>query len=181
MATWAEIDGDTWTIPASRMKRGREHRIPLSRQAMDVLRAARELSDGTGLIFPSIRGQGHERRHDLQTGARKRDCLRAPRDEYQSFRDWAAECSDVPREIAEHALAHVEGSASELAYRRTDYFETATGIDASNGLTLSNDIYTCRHILPDFARYFRIFRAKTAQITGDWNCTHSLLTNCLHF
>ena len=40
-----------------------------------------------------------------------------------SFRTWAAECSDVPREIAEHALAHVEGSAAELAYRRTDYFE----------------------------------------------------------
>ena len=39
-----------------------------------------------------------------------------------SFRDWAAECTDVPREIAEHALGHVEGSASETAYRRTDYY-----------------------------------------------------------
>ena len=45
-----------------------------------------------------------------------------------SFRDWAAECSDVPREIAEHALAHVEGSTSELAYRRTDYFERRRGL-----------------------------------------------------
>ena len=45
-----------------------------------------------------------------------------------AFRTWAAECSDVPREIAEFALAHVEGSAAELAYRRTDYFERRRGL-----------------------------------------------------
>jgi integrase len=59
LATWAEINGDTatWTIPASRMKGGRDHRIPLSRQAMDVLNQAKELADGTGLVFPSVTGK----------------------------------------------------------------------------------------------------------------------------
>ena len=122
LATWDEIEGDTWTIPASRMKNGLEHRIPLSRQALDVLHKARELGNGTGLVLPSQRGKP-------MTDATISKLLRVnhvgttPHGLRTAFRTWAAECSDAPREIAEHALAHVEGSASELAYRRTDYFE----------------------------------------------------------
>ena len=125
LAEWNEIDLDaaTWTIPASRMKAGREHRIPLSRRAAAVLQTARgEMFDGLGLIFPSQRGKPLT---DSTIGKLLREnnigCV--PHGMRSSFRDWAAECSHVPREIAEHALGHVEGSASELAYRRTDYFE----------------------------------------------------------
>ena len=123
-AAWDEIDLETatWTVPATKMKNGRAHRVPLSKQAMNVLAEARTLSDGTGPVFPSQRGKGMSdttiskllREHEIGT---------VPHGLRSSFRDWAAECSDVPREIAEHALAHVEGSAAELAYRRTDYFE----------------------------------------------------------
>ncbi len=121
-AQWREIDGDVWTIPGDRMKTGREHRTPLSRQAMDVLRQARELSDGSGLVFPSQRGKALTD-STVSKMVRENGVGCVPHGMRSSFRDWAAECSDAPREIAEHCLAHVEGSASELAYRRTDYFE----------------------------------------------------------
>lgn len=124
LATWDELDLDAaiWTIPASKMKNGLEHRVPLSNAALDVLRKAKELGDGTGLVFPSVRGKLMSdstvskllRDHSMQT---------TPHGLRSAFRDWAAECSNEPREIAEYALAHVEGSASELAYRRTDYFD----------------------------------------------------------
>ena len=129
LATWAEINGDTatWTIPASRMKGGRDHRIPLSRQAMDVLNQAKELADGTGLVFPSVTGKPLTD-NAISKLLREHHIAGTPHGQRSAFRDWAAECTDVPREIAEHALAHVEGSAAELAYRRTDYFEKRRGL-----------------------------------------------------
>ena len=129
LAEWTEIDLDaaTWIIPATRMKAGREHRIPLSRQAVDVLTAARELSDGTRLVFPSPRGKALTD-STISKLCRENNLGCVPHGMRSSFRDWAAECSDVPREIAEHALGHVEGSAAELAYRRTDYFERRRGL-----------------------------------------------------
>ena len=125
LAEWTEIDLEfaTWTIPASRMKAGREHRIPLSKQAVVVLETARgETFDGLGLIFPSQRGKPLTD-STISKLLRENSVGCVPHGMRSSFRDWAAECSDVPREIAEHALGHVEGSASELAYRRTDFFE----------------------------------------------------------
>ena len=129
LATWDEIDLDcaTWSIPAARMKADRDHRVPLSRQAVDVLRQARDWGDGTGLIFPSVRGKPLTD-STISKLLRENNVGCVPHGMRSSFRDWAAECSDVPREIAEHALAHVEGSASELAYRRTDYFERRRGL-----------------------------------------------------
>ena len=125
LAEWAEINLEeaTWTIPASRMKAGREHRIPLSTQAMAVLDAARgDTSGGTGLIFPSKRGKALTD-STISKLLRENNVRCVPHGMRSSFRDWAADCTNVPREICEHALAHVEGSASERAYRRTDYFE----------------------------------------------------------
>ena len=129
LATWDEIDLDcaTWSIPAARMKADRDHRVPLSHQAVDVLRQARDWGDGTGLIFPSVRGKPLTD-STISKLLRENNVGCVPHGMRSSFRDWAAECSDVPREIAEHALAHVEGSASELAYRRTDYFERRRGL-----------------------------------------------------
>ncbi len=123
-AHWNEIDLDAalWTIPDGKMKNGREHRVPLSRKALDLLNGARELTEGEGLVFPSLRGKPMTD-NTISKLLRDNQIETTPHGLRSAFRDWAAECSDVPREIAEHALAHVEGSASELAYRRTDYLE----------------------------------------------------------
>ena len=94
----------------------------LSDAAIDVLRRARELSAGAGLVFPSERGKAMSD-STLSKLLRKNGIATTPHGLRSSFRDWAAERSNVPREIAEFALGHVEGSAAELAYRRTDYFE----------------------------------------------------------
>ena len=129
LATWDEFDleGRTWIIPATRMKNRLQHRIPLSDETMEVLLRARELSDGTGLVFPSARG-GSMSDSSLSKLLRENGIAAVPHGFRSSFRDWAAERSNAPREIAEHALAHVEGSAAELAYRRTDYFERRRGL-----------------------------------------------------
>ena len=116
----------TWTIPAQRTKGGREHRVPLSPQALDVLRRAREAAPspitGYELIFPNGGGGEMDRTIPLRhfqapLGVFTLHGLRS------SFRDWAAEQTDTPAEIVEHALAHLEGSATIRAYRRTDYFQ----------------------------------------------------------
>ena len=123
-AGWDEFDFEvrTWSIPASRMKNGLEHRVPLTPAAMEVLAKAQKLQDDSGLVFPSVRGKPMSD-STLSKLLRENNIPTTPHGIRSAFRDWAAECSDMPREIAEFALAHVEGSAAELAYRRTDYFE----------------------------------------------------------
>ena len=123
-ATWAEIDVDaaTWTIPPGRMKGKREHRVPLSGRALEILVEARELDNGTGLIFPSARGRKLSRVsfHNLL----KRAEIHATAHGFRSsFRDWVAEETDHPREVVEAALAHVVRNKVEAAYNRTDLFE----------------------------------------------------------
>ncbi len=114
--------GSEWRIPAERTKTNREHRVLLSTRALAVLREAQALADGTGLVFPSERGRqlsdATMRRmvRDLGIGA----VLHGFR---SSFRDWAAECTEAPREVFELALAHVNRDPVEAAYRRTDLFE----------------------------------------------------------
>ena len=123
-ARWKEMDlaGREWRIPPERMKTGREHRVPLSTRALAVLREARAFANGSETVFPSPRGlplnQGAIAKtlRELEIGA-------VPHGFRSSFRDWAAECSDAPREVCELALAHVNTNAIEAAYRRTDLFE----------------------------------------------------------
>ena len=124
LAQWNEIDVEsaTWTIPANRMKTKREHRVPLSPRALEILAEAQEYADKSGLIFPSISGRAMSD-STLSKLLRENGVQAVPHGFRSSFRNWAAECTDAPREIAEHCLAHIEGSAAELAYRRTDYFE----------------------------------------------------------
>ena len=121
---WDEIDtaGAVWTIPAERMKAAREHRVPLSPRALDILDEARQLAHHRGLVFPSPTGRTLSQStmpsllRDLQIGA-------VPHGFRSSFRDWAAECTDYPREVCELALAHVNSDRVEAAYRRSDLFE----------------------------------------------------------
>ena len=124
-ARWSEIDEEatTWTVPADRMKAGREHRVPLSRAAMAILSEARALSDCApdSLIFPSQRGRALSDM-TLSKAMKDRGIDAVPHGFRSSFRDWAGE-SGVAREVAESALAHVVKDSTEAAYARTDYLD----------------------------------------------------------
>ena len=121
---WTEIDRDrgVWTIPAPRTKAMREHRVPLSRRALEILEEARKLGRGSPLVFPGRRG-----RPLGETAMAKRlKVLRiaaVPHGFRSSFRDWVAEETEYSREVAEAALAHKVPNPIEAAYRRTDLFE----------------------------------------------------------
>ncbi|MDE2882442.1 MAG: site-specific integrase, partial [Acidobacteriota bacterium] len=123
-ARWDEVDTEAreWRIPAERMKTGREHRVPLSAGALAVLRAARGPGDGSGVVFPSARG-GPLSEMAISKMVRDLGIGAVPHGFRSSFRDWAAECTDAPREVCELALAHVNTNRIEAAYRRTDMFE----------------------------------------------------------
>lgn len=127
-ATWEEIDVDAavWTVPASRMKAEREHRVPLSAQALEVLLLADQLRDPLSpLVFPSTHRRGRPLSDMTLAAAMKRvgrgqvtvHGLRS------SFRDWAEETTSYRHEVKEAALAHAVRSKVERAYRRTDLFE----------------------------------------------------------
>ena len=124
LTTWEEVDleSETWTVPASRMKAKRDHRVPLSRRALEILHEARELSDGSGLVFGSAHGRAISD-NTISKLLRELGIEAVPHGFRSSFRDWAAECTDAPREVCELALAHVNSDRVEAAYRRTDLFE----------------------------------------------------------
>jgi len=129
-ATWAEIDleAKVWTVPASRMKAGREHRVPLSASALAVLDKVKPLTNGKAdaFVFP-----GFKKDASLSDAAFSALFIRmgldrgaiTPHGFRSSFRDWAGEVSTFPREVAEAALAHSVGDATEQAYRRGDALE----------------------------------------------------------
>ncbi len=126
LATWDEIDldnGPTWTIPASRMKMKKPHRIPLSSRAVEILNEAKALSDGSPLVFP---GSKPGRPLSDMTLSKLVKELGFDADVHgfrTSFRTWAQEQTNFPREVAEAALAHATGDATEKAYARSDVFE----------------------------------------------------------
>jgi integrase len=122
-ARWSEIDWTArmWTIPASRMKGAREHRVPLSGAALAALDRMKMLHGE--FIFPSELGRG------LWKNGLLRQLKRMDRGDVtahgfrSAFRDWAAERTNFPREVVEMALAHAVGDKVEAAYRRGDLFE----------------------------------------------------------
>lgn len=122
-ATWSEIDlpGRVWTIPAERMKASKEHRVPLSDEAVRLLNALPRFA-GNDLVFPSPRGLVLS---DMTLTAvmRRMKRFEVPHGFRSTFRDWAAERTNYPREVCEMALAHAIGNAVEAAYRRGDLFE----------------------------------------------------------
>ena len=124
-ARWPEIDNGVkvWTVPASRMKGSRKHRVPLSPRAMDILE---EMEKGkvSDFVFPATK-----RLRSLSNMATDMLLRRMKAGEVtthgfrSSFRDWAGEFTGFPREVAEAALAHSVGDETELAYRRGDALE----------------------------------------------------------
>ena len=124
-ATWNEIDfeSSTWTIPKERMKGGKEHRVPITGPMNEVLEQARQLSDDSDLIFPSVSKPGHPMTPDnLMKVWRKMPMAKdtTVHGFRTSFRVWGAECTAVPREVLELALAHAVGNHVEQAYSRSD-------------------------------------------------------------
>ncbi len=149
-ATWAEIDMDsaTWTIPAERMKAGREHRVPLSKQALLVLKHRKTVSDqvahleGNPYVFPGAKpgkplsnmaillvmrrmgygsaGAVHDHRGDY-----------VPHGFRSTFRDWSEEQTSTPHAVSEAALAHAISNAVEAAYRRGDLLEKRKALMAT--------------------------------------------------
>lgn len=124
-AQWREIDLDAavWTLPGSRMKGGREHRVPLSKRAVEILREMKG-ARVSEYVFP-----GQKMSEPLSSAAMDALLKRMKADSYtvhgfrSSFRDWAGDETSFPREVAEGALAHVVGNAVEKAYRRSDALE----------------------------------------------------------
>ena len=124
-AQWSEVDleGRTWTIPAKRMKTTREHRVPLSSRALEVLVSAGGLDNGSGFIFPSsISGKQLSSSVHLKL-LRELGISAVPHGFRSSFRDWAAELTDAPHAVMEASLAHTVPNATEAAYARSDLFD----------------------------------------------------------
>jgi len=121
-ATWAEIDLDNaiWKIPADRMKAGKEHRVPLSPRALEILAAARPLSEN--YAFSSDKG-GKLSGMAMTMLLRRMEIDATVHGFRSAFRDWAAECSSYAHDVCEMALAHAISNKAEAAYRRGDLFE----------------------------------------------------------
>lgn len=123
-ATWSEIDlsEQLWVISAERMKAKRKHRVPLTDETLKILEKIRGLDDD--FVFPGQkRGKGLSNMAMAQLLKRIGHGNVTEHGFRSSFRDWAAERSNMPREIAELSLAHEVGSAVERAYRRSDLIE----------------------------------------------------------
>lgn len=123
-AAWSEVDLDAalWTVPAERMKAGREHRVPLSPGVVELLRALPRKPKQT-LIFPgAVKGKPLSDM-SLLAVLKRMEVAVTVHGFRSTFRDWASDCTDAPREVAEQALAHHTGDATEAAYRRTDLLD----------------------------------------------------------
>ena len=126
LAVWTEFDLEkaVWTIPAERMKAGETHVVPLSSPVVALLRKRwdERISD-TGLVFSN---DGKKPISDMTMTKLLRDDGFASITVHgfrSTFTDWAAECTDFPKEVADKALAHKLSNKVEAAYRRTDFLE----------------------------------------------------------
>jgi integrase len=130
-ATWSEIDMDAarWTIPGSRMKADRDHRVPLSPRALEILREMEALrpagdKDGTALVFPGAREGKPMSDMTLAAVLRRMGRTGITVHGFRSaFRDWAEDCADAAYGTIRSALAHTVGDKVDAAYRRGDAFD----------------------------------------------------------
>jgi integrase len=125
-ATWSEINlaDATWTIPGARMKAGKEHKVPLPPRAVKLLKALPRYAD-CDIVFPSPTVKVLS---DMSLSAvtKRMEVGAVPHGFRSTFRDWAAERTHYPRDVAEMALAHTIGDKVEAAYRRGDLFDKRT-------------------------------------------------------
>ncbi len=153
LATWGEMDlvAMVWTVPGRRMKAKREHRVPLYGRAVEVLREAEQLrgaGNGAGdeeLVFPTVRGKALDAA-TLSKLVRNLGIAAVPHGFRSSFRDWASERTDHPREVVEAALAHAVRNQTEAAYARSDLFERR------------------RHLMEDWGEYLEEVRGQVVAL-----------------
>ena len=127
-ATWSEIDlrGRVWRIPSRRMKAGMEHRVPLSRQAVELLNEVSALRDETDFVFPSPQKRGTQLSDMTLTkvlrsvGLAERATVHGFR---SSFKNWTLKQTDKPWAVSETALVHTLVNSTEQAYTWSDVFE----------------------------------------------------------
>jgi integrase len=149
-ATWDEIDlhEKQWTIPAARMKAGKEHRVPLSDRALKLLKGLPREKGNPFVFIGAQKGSG------LSNMAMATLLRRMGRDDItvhgfrSTFRDWAAERTAYPNHVVEMALAHVIGDKVEKAYRRGDLFDKR------------------RRLMADWARFAETPRPESASVTS---------------
>lgn len=123
-AEWSEIDLNkkVWSVPAEKMKAKKEHRVPLSPAAVRLLESI-ERKSGVDLVFQSPRSGRTLSDMSLLALMRRQNLEATPHGFRSTFRDWASEYTHYPRELAEVALAHIKGDATEAAYWRSDVLE----------------------------------------------------------
>jgi len=124
-ARWAEINvaEKLWIVPADRMKAGKEHRAPLSDPALTVVEKMAAIRQGD-YVFPGGEAERPISNMAMLMLLRRMGWGDLTTHGFRStFRDWAAECTNFPAEVAEMALAHTVGDKLEVAYRRGDLFE----------------------------------------------------------
>jgi len=140
---WSEIDGNVWTVPGERMKRGLSHRVPICVEAIAILEKVRGLD--ADFVFPSpnrnVDGKGKAQSDMVFKSLQKR----MGREGFtihgfrSSFRDWCSESAKVDREVAEAALSHAIGNKVERSYARSDLFERRMALMEAWGRFASNN------------------------------------------
>ena len=153
LATWGEMDlaAMVWTVPGRRMKAKREHRVPLYGRAVEVLREAKQLrgarneAGDEALVFPAVRGRALDAAA-LSKLVRSLGIAAVPHGFRSSFRDWASERTNHPREVMEAALAHAVRNQTEAAYARSDLFERR------------------RHLMEDWGEYLEVVRGQVVPL-----------------
>lgn len=124
------------TVPAERMKAGREHRVPLATRALEILGVLAQIrGEAGGLVFPGQKRGAPLSDMSLTALLRRLDVDATAHGFRSSFRDWAGDRTAFPREIAEAALAHAVGDATEAVYRRSD------ALDRRRALMLAWDAF----------------------------------------
>lgn len=120
-ATWSEFDFEekTWTVPADRTKAHRVHVIPLCARAIEIVQGIKHLPDDE-FVFRGLKLKTHISNMAMLQLMRRMKYTAVPHGMRSSFRDWAADMTDYPRELAEAALAHVVADKTEAAYLRSN-------------------------------------------------------------
>lgn len=116
---WSEVTGNVWVVPASRVKTKREHRVPLSGRAVQILNGLPRLVGNDFVFVGAIAGRpiSNAAMQKVLSGLRPNATVHGMR---ATFRSWAASMTSFPREICEMALSHAVGSKTEMAYQRSD-------------------------------------------------------------
>ena len=128
-AKWDEIDFSTkvWTVPADRMKAGKEHRVPLTDRAMEILKSLPRERDNPYVFVGGKKGTALSNMAMLELLRGMSGNGYTVHGFRSSFKDWCAETTNYPRELAEAALAHTLPDKVERAYQRGDLLESAVG------------------------------------------------------